>query len=234
MGKRTSTWIWAVFAGAITLAAHAEERQPLEDLTAVAAAFLEQEIFAHDAAPEISVGHIDSRLRLPKCTDPIAGFLPPGSARAGNITVGIRCDGVKRRSIYVTAQVKLMRPVLVLGNPVGRGQVIRESDLRLEPRDVGRLNGGYIGDPRDVVGLEARMPLRAGFVLSSKVLMSPKLVRRGQTVTLLAQSQGFEVRSAGRALQDGVAGEQISVENLGSNRIIQGIVAESGLVQVRM
>ena len=36
--------------------------------------------------------------------------------------------------------------------------------------------------------------------------MQPKLVRRGQTVTLLAQSPGFEVRSAGRALQDGVAG----------------------------
>ena len=78
------------------------------------------------------------------------------------------------------------------------------------------------------------MPLRAGYVLSAKVLMRPKLVRRGQTVTLLAQSQGFEVRSAGRALQDGVAGEQISVENLGSNRIIQGVVAESGLVRVKM
>lgn len=234
MRKSFYPWIGATLSGAIALAASADESQPLDELTLAAAQFLEQEIFVHDASPEISVGRIDSRLRLAKCTQPIAGFLPPGSSRAGNITVGIRCDGAKPWTIYVNAQVKLMRPVLVLGNPLSRGQVISESDLRLETRDIGRLNGGYLGDPRKVVGLQARMPLRAGYVLSAKVLMRPKLVRRGQTVTLLAQSQGFEVRSAGRALQDGVAGEQISVENLGSNRIIQGVVAESGLVRVKM
>ena len=104
----------------------------------------------------------------------------------------------------------------------------------METRDVGRLSGGYISDPQDVVGLQARMPLRAGYVLSLKVLKKPKLIRRGQTVILLLQARGFEVRSEGRALQDGIAGEQISVENLASNRIIQGVVAEPGLVRVRM
>ncbi len=234
MRKRVCLWIGALSACATALAVIADESQPLDDLVTVATNFLEKEVFAHEVSAEIIVGRIDSRLRLPKCSKPIASFLPPGSSRAGNITVGIRCDGAKPWSIYVNAQVKLMRPVLVLGSPVDRGQLISESDLVLETRDVGRLSGGYISDPRDVVGLQARMPLRAGYVLSPRVLMKPKLIRRGQTVILLLQARGFEVRSEGRALQDGIAGEQISVENLVSNRIIQGVVAEPGLVRVRM
>ena len=233
MLKNLTRCFIAVFTGALALTVSAEPH-PLEELRTVAAKFLDQEIFAHDAAPEITVGRIDSRLRLPLCTVPLEGFLPPGSSRAGNITVGIPCDGAKPWSIYVNAQVKLMRPVLVLANPVSRRQVIGESDLQLETRDVGRLSGGYISDPRDVIGLQAKSTLRAGYVLSARVLTQPRLVRRGQTVIVLARSQGFEVRSAGRALQDGVAGEQISVENLDSNRVIQGIVAEAGLVRVRM
>ena len=127
MGKTMKLCFAAVLGGTLVFSASAEEPQPLEELTAVAAEFLQQEIFAHDASPEITVGRIDSRLRLPMCGEPLTGFCHrarPGPEYHG----GDPFDGAKPWSIYVSAKVRLMRPVLVLVNPVSRGQVMGESE----------------------------------------------------------------------------------------------------------
>jgi flagella basal body P-ring formation protein FlgA len=58
------------------------------------------------------------------------------------------------------------------------------------------------------------------------------IVRRGQEVTLLSSSGAVEVRANGRAMIDGAAGSRIQVQNLGSMRVVEGVVETADLVRV--
>ena len=89
-------------------------------------------------------------------------------------------------------------------------------------------------DPSEAVDMQMKRSLTAGFALNSNVIALPKLIHRGQRVTLLAQGDGIEVRSEGKALSDGAKGERVSVKNLSSNRIVQGIVSADGLIMIPM
>jgi flagella basal body P-ring formation protein FlgA len=57
-------------------------------------------------------------------------------------------------------------------------------------------------------------------------------VRQGQAVTLVAQGAGIEVRAPARAMEDAREGARVHVENLSSQRIVQGVVEANGLIQV--
>ena len=83
-----------------------------------------------------------------------------------------------------------------------------------------------------IVGLAARRNLRAGVPLRAGDVEPPKLVTRNQLVTVVFSMPGITLTTQGRALADGADGETISVLNVSSNRIVQAVVEERGLVAV--
>ena len=70
--------------------------------------------------------------------------------------------------------------------------------------------------------------------MTPRVLEAPRLVRRGERVTITARADGIDVRMAGKALMDGTAGERIRVRNINSDRVIEATVASPGMVEVQM
>jgi flagellar basal body P-ring formation protein FlgA len=82
------------------------------------------------------------------------------------------------------------------------------------------------------VGRVARRTLVAGSLLSANDLVAQRLIRRGDSVSLVSRRGGVEVRVAGKALGDAGENERVSVENLSSRKIVQGMVAASGDVFV--
>jgi flagellar basal body P-ring formation protein FlgA len=77
-----------------------------------------------------------------------------------------------------------------------------------------------------------RRPLAAGTTLSIDMFAPDLIVRRGQEVTLLSAADTVEVRASGRAMGDGAAGSRIQVQNLGSQRVVEGVVESADLVRV--
>ena len=57
-------------------------------------------------------------------------------------------------------------------------------------------------------------------------------LRRGDNVALVSRRGGVEVRVAGKALADAGENERVTVENLSSRRVVQGIVGAAGDVWV--
>jgi flagellar basal body P-ring formation protein FlgA len=221
---------WLLLAGPVATAS-VESPESIRD---AARAHLESLVARTGTPPEVEMGRVDPRLRLAACDRPLDVFLPPGMRHVGNVTVGVRCTGASPWTVFVAAAVRLYRTVLVLDRPLPRGASLTAADLRTERRDVGGLSQGYLEEPAAVLGKELRSPLGAGFVLHPGVLAAPVLVRRGERVTLLARSAGFEVRSQGLALEDGEAGGTVRIRNLGSARVVQGRVAGPGVVVVPM
>ncbi len=208
--------------------------QSHEEIADAARDFLQEQAAAVASAPEVTVGHLDSRLRLEACDAPLEAFLPPGSRPLGKVTVGVRCAAPKPWSLYVQAQVKVLGPVVISARPLGRGAVLSPGDLETAEQDLAQLSGGYLSELTDALGMTLKRSVRAGMPLTAAMLEAPRLIRRGDRVTIVAHSGSLEVRMAGEALAEGGRNDLIRVRNLSSKREVEAEVVSPGVVRVRM
>ena len=70
--------------------------------------------------------------------------------------------------------------------------------------------------------------------LRPSLLVTPKVIRRGTRVSIVATAPGFEIRAVGKALMDGGMGDVITVRNLRSKRQVDAVVARAGVVEVNL
>ena len=219
-----------LFAG--THAVAEEELEPHAEIREAAKNFIYNELSGEDV--EVTVRNLDSRLRLQRCEEPLETFWAPGSRQRGATSVGVACEGEKPWKIYVRVNIRLMKEVAVAAHPLMRGDVLGRDDIVMVRKDVSRISGGYFDDPAALVGFELRQSVSADGLLRSRMLQRPRLIRRGEKVTVLAVVGGLEVRVAGEALADGGKGQMIRVRNLSSKRIVQGEVVSKGMVRIAM
>lgn len=219
-----------------TLAAKpATEWQDHSAIRSTAQAFLED--FAsgqHDGRSEVRLGPLDPRLRLKTCELPLEGFMPLGGRAMGNTTVGIRCPAADGWNIYVSARINVYGPVLVARQPLPRGTVIQEADLELVERDLSSLPYGYYMDTRPLAGMLAKRTIAAATVLTPQMVQAPKLIRRGEQVTVVAESGALSIRTVGKALSDGKSGDVVQVQAEGSKRVVEGVAVSQGVVKVTL
>lgn len=211
---------------------HAAGLEPLAGIREAARTFAEAHLATPHGETRIEVGTLDPRLRLAACGTPLDPFLPPGSGRSGSVTVGVRCRAPKPWVLYVPVRVRVTQAVAVLARALPRGHVLAPEDLRVERREVSALPGGYYGHGDDPAGQVLRRPLAAGTVLTPNDLEPRLMVRRGERVVLAADTGGVTVRMAGEALGDAHLGARVRVRNLASERIVEGVVADGGVVEV--
>lgn len=165
---------------------------------------------------------LDDRLRVPAC-----GREPKGRAvgtTGTTVTVELACSGPSSWTIYVTVQVSRQAEVLVLNRAMRAGETVGSSDISVRTREVAGLTQATLTDVSLAVGRTARRALAAGAVVAPDDLQSPRLVRRGQPLTLVGRVGRLVVRADGKALADGGSGDTILVENLNSKRIVRGRV----------
>lgn len=211
---------------------HAETYQPLSSIHDAAQAFAMQH--TRGGRVEVDAGTVDPRLKLPLCTDALQAFLPPG-ARVGSISsVGIRCQKPKPWSLYVPMRVKIFTHVITASHPLLSGSRISPGDFQMIEMDVANLPTGYFSSPVQVLSKVLKRPLGTGAVFSPDIIATAPLIRRGEQVILLAETQGMQIRASGKALADGAEGAVIQVRNLSSQRIIEGVVTSAGIVKIIM
>lgn len=204
----------------VTLAAVASAAaagfQPVDTIRSAALSAL-----ADDASAEAT---LDPALRMPQCGQALQ------ARQTGSGTVEVSCPSGWR--LFVPVRVSRSQQVLVLARGVAAGQTISEDMFTLERRDASRIAGAALTEPAAAVGRAARRTLMAGSVLSASDLVAARVVRRGDTISLVSRQAGIEVRMTGRALGDAGERERVSVENLSSRRVVQGVVNADGEVLV--
>ncbi|MCK0168259.1 flagellar basal body P-ring formation chaperone FlgA [Jannaschia sp. S6380] len=87
-------------------------------------------------------------------------------------------------------------------------------------------------DPRDVIGLEARVNLYPGRAILARDVGLPTVIERNAIVPLLFRRGGLTITLEGRALGRAGAGEPVRVMNLSSRATLTGIATETGAVVV--
>lgn len=169
---------------------------------------------------------LDPALRLPICGSALSASLN------GNRSVEVSCPLASGWRLFVPVRIRRSQAVLVLARGIAAGQPVTEDALLQETRDASRIVGATLDDPQLAIGKVARRTLVAGTVLLAGDLLSPRLVRRGDSVALVSRRGGVEVRMSGKALGNAGENEKVLVENLSSRRVVQGTVGMSGEVWV--
>jgi flagella basal body P-ring formation protein FlgA len=116
---------------------------------------------------------------------------------------------------------------------MGRGDVIRASDIVTAKRRRAELAGDTVLDAKRLVGMALRNPARRGEFLRDGDLAKPQLVERGSMITLVYEGRGITLTVKGKAMANGTEGETVAVQNLTSKRIVEGRVSGAGRVSVQ-
>lgn len=108
--------------------------------------------------------------------------------------------------------------------PAGNGVTVANAELR--DGDSPELYDLY-------VGREVRRTVYAGQPITFENTRSARLVTRNQVVTIKFISGPLEISTSGRAMGDAALNETVSVLNLQSRQMVQGVVKADGWVLVQ-
>ncbi len=210
---------------------YANEIQSLDAIQTKAIQFIKANIDTQQDY-EISSKPLDRQLALPKCSVPLEAYTNAQTIKAGIISVGIRCLGQQRWSLYTSVKLTIYKNVLVLTRSLKRNSLIQPSDVKLTKRATNQLHHGYFSSYKQIKSQVTTRHLQEGTVLQLAHLSPPKLIKRGEKVTILARSPTFNIQMPGKALMDGHLGEQIRVRNIKTKKIIEGRVIKPGVITV--
>lgn len=235
-GRRRFVLFVAIVATIAVLAgANAEPRmefQAIADIESAAASYIRQRLKGNGSAAQVEASPLDQRIRLARCDQPLQAFLRPGTRVAARTIVGVRCVGSKPWKVYVPVNLVITADVLIPKRTLPKGHLITAEDLAADRRDVSRLQQGYYSSPAALVGQRVALTITAGRVITPRMVEADKVIRRGQSVTLIASSGGLRISMSGKALSDGALHQRIEVRNDNSGRIVEGIVRSREHVEV--
>ena len=117
------------------------------------------------------------------------------------------------KSLRVYATVTKVHQLIFARRLIERGSLVRASDLELR-RFEGTAPSLALVDMKQAVGMEATRVISADSILSESHLNAPMLVKRGETVSVLARTGGITVKTMAVARQNGAKGDLVQVESL--------------------
>lgn len=151
---------------------------------------------------------------------------------SGRFEAAVAVDvGAERQTVRLTGRAYETVTLPVLARPLDRRDVIGAGDLTTARFERRYVPARALLDAREIADMAARRPLRAGDILTAGDVEPPRLVRRGELVTVVLRRPGLMLSARGRALADGAKGETVAVLNEQSRRTIQGTVLADGLVE---
>ena len=95
------------------------------------------------------------------------------------------------------------------------------------------MPSNIVTDYDAILGKRTKRAINANTVLRSNLIEFPPIVKRGDVVTVIAESGGLRITALGLVKgREGRRGERIKVENLDSKRTLYAQVVDSKTVKV--
>jgi len=176
-----------------------------------------------DSAVVLPQGPVTTRVLAPKSTE-LIGTVP--------LTVTFKVDGDSERRVSATVTLERLTQVVVARRPLGRFKPIEPEDVEVRALDAAGLDPDRITDPEAVIGKRTRRPVDSGAVLRPDMVESPPLVKSGDRVRIIAETDGLRISAFGQVKQRGAQGELVQVVNLDSNKVIYARVLDSKTVRI--
>jgi flagella basal body P-ring formation protein FlgA len=136
------------------------------------------------------------------------------------------------KNIGVVVDLEVMQDVVLTLKSLPPGHIMIAEDLYVESRVITDLPHDSFKDTQDILGKRIRSGIRAGTMLTAGMVEEPLIIKKGDQVLIVAESEMLRVLASGRAKEAGAKGEMIKIENVNSKKIIFARVVDAGTVKV--
>lgn len=168
-------------------------------------------------------GRVDYQIKTPGTLDFLSTIA---------LSIEFSVDGRPVKRAWVTLNLEVISPVVVVRRPMGRHQPIESEDVTVALQDLAKLPSGIYTEVAQVVGMRVKRTLYANTVLREDLVELPPLVNRGDLVTIIAEAGVLRITARGEVKAKGRKGERISVVNLDSNKRVFAQVLDARTVKV--
>lgn len=156
------------------------------------------------------------------CLIPRNGFITNEFHRELSRSAGWQVNVAVRPDVSV--------PVVMPKSLIARDTVITADDLQLKKFNISGQREGLMMNMDEAIGLTSKRALQPGKPLTRSELVQPVLVKRDQPVVIVSHMAGITASMPCTALKNGRKGDVIKIRNTSSQRIISGVVEETGIV----
>jgi flagella basal body P-ring formation protein FlgA len=134
--------------------------------------------------------------------------------------------------VWATVYIEVLTEAVVTKRPLKRHQLITEDDVTLKKVDLSRVRSNVFSSYEEVVGKRTKTAIGVDVLLKTDHIELPPLVKRGDVVVIIAESEGLRVTALGEVRKRGCRGERIRVMNLDSKKGIYARVVDANTVTV--
>lgn len=161
---------------------------------------------------------------LPQANEDYLGSTP--------ISVLFKVDGSPQKRVWLSPDVKVYASVVVSSRPMPRYHVVNKADLRVERRNLAQLPSNVLTAPSEAMGKRIKTALAANTAFRADMLELPPLVKKGDIVRVIAESESMKVTTLGMVKEKGRRGDTVRVMNITSQKEIYGKVVDAKTVRV--
>ncbi|TSA10904.1 MAG: flagella basal body P-ring formation protein FlgA [Deltaproteobacteria bacterium] len=161
---------------------------------------------------------------------------PPNGSYLGDtvLRVVFRVNGREVRKVRIFGHIDIYREVVCMTRSMRRHEVIREDDLCTARRNISRISDAAISNIREMVGKRLVSSVRAGEIMKQGMVELTPIIKKGDRVAIIADTEMLLIRARGEAMEGGAAGEMIRVRNSKSKKEVYARVIDASTVQVEL
>ena len=154
------------------------------------------------------------------------------SARSIPVMLEIRRGPVVVRELLLSASVSYFDEVAVAAKTIQRGDPLEPGNLVMESREVTTRLGKYVGDFSDLDGHRAKTRIVMGRQIDRRLIELTPAVERKDRIQIQVNVRGIRASISGLAMESGVVGDQIVVQNSSSKEKMVAEIVRPGVVEV--
>ena len=148
------------------------------------------------------------------------------------IRAEVETDSGLVRTLWVTANLRRARSVVVAHRTLPMGHVIGRGDVGTEMREGWRNHEDLYDQAEQVVGKKVWRPVSKGACVKSWHVRDRRDMQRGDSVVIIAESGAIRVQAPGQLLESGNPGDRVRVLNKASGKEVLATVVDARTVTV--
>lgn len=159
---------------------------------------------------------------------------PSSSLSSSLVTVSVSVDGRPVRTLNLFLKIHVYADVVVAARTLSRRDVIAESDVQVEQRDLSSLQPDVCLDAKDAIGKRLTRAVVKGQALTRSMLEITPDVAAGSKIVVRALIGQVKITLLAEAREDGWLGKTILVRNVDSNKTFRATVVDVGVAEVKL
>lgn len=148
------------------------------------------------------------------------------------LVMDILIAGNREDRIRISGKVALYDRILCAKRTLAKGEQLLEKDVYFARKNLFDLRGEVVLANQKIEGKILSESVKKDAYIQLSSLAENPLIHKGEIITLVARKNALLIVTSAISKEDGYADQLIRVENIGSGKIVRGLVKERSTVEV--